>query len=60
VSVDKDITFCFNLFKFEVQKILYISVGTSSRHDGNAPHFLADFVTLRHVDGNHMPVVRET
>lgn len=53
-----------NVFKFEVEKILYNSVGTSCGHDGKAPHFLAEFMTPRHreelketyVDGNHMPV----
>ena len=54
-----------NLFKFEVEKILYISVGISGKHDGKAPHFLAEFVTSRHgealrdtyVDSSCMPVV---
>jgi len=39
------IDICFN---FDVQKILYISVGKSGRHGGKAPHFLAEFVTPRH------------
>jgi len=56
-----------NFFKFDVHKILYISVGTSGRHDRKAPYFLVDFVTPRHreelrktyVYGNSVPVVRE-
>ena len=56
-----------NLFKFEIKKILYNSVGTSCRHDGKAPHFLAELtpghreeLRATYVDGNHMSVVRQT